>query len=410
MGKNMLIGQSGGPTAAINASLAGAVREAMGNSAIGEIYGMVYGLEGVMNRQIIDLRAQLTTQEHFRRLIGTPCMALGSCRLKIKDNNREEVFNGIMKILRDLDVGYFFYNGGNDSMDTVNQLSEYLIEHGEDIKCVGIPKTIDNDLMCTDHTPGFGSAARYVSTTMKEIICDAYSYNIPTVVIVEIMGRNAGWLTASSVLARSGPGTAPHLIYLPEAPFDPDDFINKALRHQKSNPNVIVAVSEGIKYADGEYVAAAKPGMVDAFGHQYRDSVGIQLENLVRERMGCKTRRIELSVLQRSASHLSAAIDLREAYNVGSIAVKYALEGKTAVMVAIKRISDSPYLVKYEPVPAKDVANHERTVPAKWITGGGSNVSQQMIDYLTPLVQPDLTGTNHEELPFLILDRTASVL
>lgn len=385
MSKNMLIGQSGGPTVAINASLAGAIKRAMKCEQIGEIYGTLNGLEGVLKQNIIDLRKDLRSVEDFQMLQATPAMALGSCRYKLSEAP-DEVYKQILETFHRYGIGYFFYIGGNDSMDTVKKLSAYFTSLGEDIKCVGIPKTIDNDLPCTDHTPGFGSAAKYIATSVAEIACDSAVYDVSSVTIVEIMGRNAGWLTAASALARRGDCTAPHLIYLPEVVFDPEAFLQKLQELGKTVKNIIVAVSEGVRLANGEYVASSQSGLTDAFGHRYLAGVGKYLEDLVRERLGCKVRAVELNVLQRSASHLYSGTDIKEANRIGAEAVQYAVNGKTGVMAICKRLSNHPYLIAYDCAGIGQVANLEKKVPVEWIAANGCDITDDLLEYLRPLV------------------------
>lgn len=405
--KNMIIAQSGGPSPAINASLAGAVARAMASDEIGNVYGALHGLEGLLHRQIICLSDQIKSAHDFDLLIHTPAMALGSCRFKLpRDPN--ETYHEVLKILLDYEIGYFFYIGGNDSMDTVACLSAFFRSQGADIKCVGIPKTVDNDLALTDHTPGFGSAARFVAASFSEIMIDSSAYPSPSVTVVEVMGRNAGWLTASSVLARAHGFTGPHLIYLPEVPFDPDAFIDKVREKLKTEANVLVAVSEGLRLANGNYLSTSD-GTVDMFGHKALGGVAQALETLLRERIGgsLKYRSIEPSVLQRVAMHLASGTDLREAQEVGVTGVETALAGKTDVMVTIQRVSNHPYLVRYETVPLADVANHERRVPVEWICDDGTNVTDDMLEYLRPLFRGETQVQYVDGLPhFFRLDRT----
>jgi 6-phosphofructokinase 1 len=384
--KNMLIGQSGGPTAAINASLAGAIKEAMTSTQIGEIYGACNGLEGALKGNIINLRKMLNSEFDFQLLKATPAMALGSCRFKLHDKP-DDTYRQALDMFKKYNIGYFFYIGGNDSMDVVNKFNSYFSSLAEDIKVIGIPKTIDNDLACTDHAPGFASAAKFVSTSMAEISFDSFVYDVPSVTIVEIMGRDAGWLTASSALARNNSCAAPHLIYMPETAFDTEAFLSKVKELIKTDKNVVVAVSEGIHSADGSYIAESlQSGVADAFGHKYLSGVGKCLENLVREKLGCKVRSIELNVLQRVASHLCSEVDIIEAENTGRCAVQFALEGKTGVMAAIKRISNNPYIVTYLSVPVSQVANKVSSIPVEWISPDGCDVTEELIEYLKPLV------------------------
>ena len=388
--KNMMIAQSGGPSSAINSSIAGAISRAMASDKIDKVYGAINGTEGLLQRKIINITDQIKDQDEIDQLINTPAQALGSSRYKIpKDKEGDKVFARILEILHDYNVGYFFFNGGNDSMDTVSRLAQYLAARDEDIYAVGIPKTIDNDLINTDHTPGFGSAARFVATSISEIYMDTIVYNRPYVVVCEIMGRNAGWLTAASALARRTGVTAPHLIYLPEVPFDPDTFIEKLKDRiaDSGEPQVIVAVSEGLKLENGRYIADT--GTVDSFGHPTLSGVARALENIVIDKMGSsvKTRSIQFSTLQRAAAHLASKTDLDEAFHCGVRAVEAALQGITDVMITMERASNLPYLVQYAATPLANVANKERKVPVEWITNNGTDVSHEMIEYLAPLIR-----------------------
>lgn len=412
--RNMIIAQSGGPSPAINASLSGAVARAMASDEIGIVYGALHGLEGLLKRQIISLSDQIKTAKDFELLTHTPAMALGSCRFRLpRDPN--ETYHEVLKILREYNIGYFFYIGGNDSMDTVACLSAFFRSQGDDIKCIGIPKTVDNDLAETDHTPGFGSAARFVAASFSEIMIDSSAYPSPSVTIVEVMGRNAGWLTASSVLARAHGFTGPHLIYLPEVPFNPQKFIAKVQEMLKTEPNVLVAVSEGLRLENGHYVSEAESGEVDMFGHKALGGVAQALELLVRKNIkieggNLKVRSVEPSVLQRVAMHLASGTDLREAQEVGITAVETAIAGKTDVMVCIKRVSNYPYLVRYETAPLADVANHERKVPLEWICDEGTNVTSEMEDYLRPLFRGATQVEYIDGLPrFFRIDRSKLV-
>ncbi|MDR2531713.1 MAG: 6-phosphofructokinase [Oscillospiraceae bacterium] len=382
MKKNIIVGQSGGPTAAINASLAGIIRGAMQSSEIGEIYGALNGIEGLLKRNIIDLRKSIKTAEDYDRLAATPAMALGSCRFKLPAAPHEK-YDEILQIFKDYNIGYFFYIGGNDSMDTVKQLSNFFKEKGENISCIGVPKTIDNDLPVTDHTPGFGSAAKYIAGSIAEIALDSGVYDMFSVIVAEIMGRHAGWLAAATVLARDAVGSAPQLIYLPEAPFDEERFIEKVKNYSKEKKLLIIAVSEGIKNKNGEYLSAAGAS-VDGFGHVALAGVGKYLEELIKEKVGCKVRSIEFSVLQRAAGHFASATDIAEALRIGEEAVRAATGGQTGVMMTFERVSNAPYLVNYGSVPIEKCANLEKTIPAGWIIDG-CDVSKEMVEYLRPL-------------------------
>lgn len=384
MRRNMLIAQSGGPTVAINSSLSGAIKRAMKHSEIDQILGGRNGLEGILEERFLDLREKMNSRESFQRLESTPAMALGSCRYKLPAFP-DPVYERLRDIFARHGIGYFFYIGGNDSMDTILNLSEYFERVGDAVRCVGIPKTIDNDLPCTDHTPGFGSAARYIATSVAEIACDSAVYDTPSVTVVEIMGRNAGWLTAASVLARREGCSAPHLIYLPEVPFDLDRFLRQLRQQQATTRNVVVTISEGVRFADGGYVSA-QSDRVDAFGHRALAGVGKYLEGLIQAEVGCKVRSIELNVLQRSASHLHSATDIDEACRIGAEAVSLAVRGESGVMATFRRISDHPYLITYESADIRRIANQEKKVPLEWIDPNGCDVAPECIQYLKPLI------------------------
>ena len=383
-GKNMLIAQSGGPTAAINATLAGAVKEAMQYSEIEKIYGARNGIAGLLEEKIIDLRAHLKTQADFDRLVATPAMALGSCRVRL-DEESYAVYQRIAEVFHKWEIGYFFYIGGNDSMDTVQKLTDYFKSAGEDITVIGIPKTIDNDLNCTDHTPGFGSAARYIATSVAEIFTDSEIYVPDSMTVIEIMGRNAGWLTAASALARRAGCPAPHMICMPEVPFDMEKFLARAEALSKQHSHVIIAVSEGVRRSDGSYLAS--DNMLDPFGHQQLSGVGQHLGQLLKVRFGTKVRAIEFNVLQRAAAHIQSETDIEESLNIGAHGVKLAMAGETGVMAVFERLSDKPYEVKYGAVDVHRVANRERTVPVEWIDADKMDIRQELVDYLTPLIR-----------------------
>ena len=406
MKTNVIIGQSGGPTAAINASLAGIIRQAMRSPEIGEIYGMLNGIEGLLKRRVIDLRPNFRTARDFDVLAATPAMALGSCRYKLPSADAaKETYEQILQIFKEYGIGAFFYIGGNDSMDTVKQTNAFFKSRGENIRCVGVPKTIDNDLPVTDHTPGFGSAAKYIAGTIAELALDSSVYDMFNVIVVEIMGRNAGWLTASSVLARDSGAAAPQLIYLPETAFDADDFIGKVKGYANKNQLLIVAASEGLKTKDGKYLSA-EGASVDTFGHAALAGTGRYLEGLIKDRVGCKVRSVELSVLQRAAGHYASAADISEAQKIGEEGVAAALRGETGVMTAIERVSDEPYVARYVTVPVELCAGLEKTVPLEWITGG-CDVSGDMVAYLRPLVAGRAPYFEKNGVPeYMRLDRT----
>lgn len=385
---NCLVAQSGGPTAAINASLAGVIDAAIKSNSFNTIYGSINGIQGVLQHKIIALNETFEENEQaVRTLMTSPAMYLGSCRYKLPDysDNREQ-YNFIFETFRQMDIHAFFYIGGNDSMDTVDKLSQYAKMIHYDISIIGIPKTIDNDLMETDHTPGFGSAAKFVATSMLEISHDTYIYDIESVTIVEIMGRDAGWLTAASALARNDYSHAPDLIYLPERDFSTFQFINDLNMLLKKNKNVIVAVSEGIHDSDGNYISASK-ATADKFGHMQLSGTGKALEHLVKSTIGCKVRSIELNVLQRSAMHISSLTDINEAFLLGTEAVKAAEMGLSSIMLTLNRESQNPYKVSVGNVSVSDVANAAKAVPLEWINANGNDVTDDMITYLRPLIE-----------------------
>ncbi|GHU61111.1 pyrophosphate--fructose 6-phosphate 1-phosphotransferase [Clostridia bacterium] len=397
---NMLIAQSGGPSSAINASITGAIARGMGSTKIRNVLGAVNGMQGFLDRKIINISDQMKTSEDFELLIHTPAHALGSSRYKIPKDDAE-TYGKIIQILKDYDIKYFFYNGGNDSMDTVNKLAAYLKKAGEDIVAVGIPKTIDNDLELTDHTPGFGSAARYVATSIAELYLDTCVYPLPAVTIVEIMGRNAGWLTAASALARETGLPAPHLIYLPEVDFDPEAFVKEVGTLLEREKQILITASEGLRLSDGKYLSDTGAAE-DMFGHKTLGGAATVLEKLVKDNVDMpklKTRAIQFSTLQRAAAHCASLTDLEESYQCGYRAVEAAVNGKTDIMITIARISDIPYVVRYDEGKLEEIANKEKKVPLSWITKGGTDVSEEMLVYLRPLVTGEAGEITREGLP-----------
>ncbi|MCF2554570.1 6-phosphofructokinase [Faecalicatena contorta] len=389
MKKNVIVGQSGGPTAVINGSLYGVVSAGLKQSdKIGHVYGMINGIEGFLAGRYMDIGALDETNE-LELVRTTPGAYLGSCRYKLPEDLNDPVYPELFDKLEEKNIGYFFYIGGNDSMDTVSKLSRYAAGIGSDIRFIGVPKTIDNDLVETDHTPGYGSAAKYVATVVREISADATVYdNKQSVTIVEIMGRHAGWLTAASILARKFEGDNPVLVYLPEVAFDPDAFIVKVKECLKTTPNLVVCISEGINDGKGTFICeyASSVG-VDNFGHKMLTGSGKYLENLVKEKIGVKVRSIELNVCQRcSCAHLSR-VDLDEAENAGIYAVQVALEGETGKMITFIRNKSVPYELSYGTADVNIICNQEKPVPAEWITGDGSDISDAFIDYARPLTQ-----------------------
>ena len=388
---NCIIGQSGGPTAAINASLSGVLQGILENDLYNKVYGMVNGIEGLLQGKYLDLSERFQTLEQLDQLTHTPSMYLGSCRFKLPTCEHSEViYRDLFRFFETHDIQTVFYIGGNDSMDTVLKLSDYAKAHHYDVNVIGIPKTIDNDLPITDHTPGFGSAAKFVATSILEIAHDTYIYNIPSVTIVEIMGRNAGWLTASAALARNGYSTAPDLIYLPEATFDKDRFIEDVKAIKATRKNVIVAVSEGIKDVEGQYISASS-GAVDSFGHKQLCGVGKTLENLLKAELGCKVRSIELNVLQRAGGHIASLTDLEEAVMIGKTAAALGIQGETAKMVCYKRVQNKPYQVETFAYDIHSIANGEKMIPLEWINEAQNNVTPELVDYLMPLIQGEVS-------------------
>ena len=398
--KNCMVAQSGGPTVAINASLRGVIEGVSSSSEYHTVYGALNGITGILNNEFLNLTELMDENpDYMDRLTKTPAMFLGSCRYKLPnymDDDSPYVF--IFKQFENYNVDAFFYIGGNDSMDTVLKLSEYGKKIGSPVRIIGIPKTIDNDLCETDHTPGFGSAAKYIATSLLEIAHDTFIYAVNSVTIVEIMGRDAGWLTAAAALARNEYNAAPHLIYLPEVPFDPEDFLLDVKRLLFERNNVIVAVSEGIRDVNGNYISASEQA-TDNFGHSQLSGAGKTLEFLVKEKLGVKVRSVEINVLQRCAAHLASQTDLDESVALGKKAVALSEEGVTASMVTIQRISNAPYTVEYGYAEIKNIANEAKSVPLEWISPSGNDVEQPLIDYLTPLIQGETNVEYKNGLP-----------
>lgn len=384
---NCIIGQSGGPTAAINASLSGVITGILENKLYDKVYGMVNGIEGLLQNKYIELSTLFDTEEKRMQLAYTPAMFLGSCRFKLPAcEHSEAVYETLFDFFETHHITTFFYIGGNDSMDTVLKLSAYAKEHGKKLNVIGIPKTIDNDLPITDHTPGFGSAAKFVAASLLEIAHDTYIYNIPSVTIVEIMGRNAGWLTAAAALARTAYSPAPDLIYLPEVTFDMAQFIEDVKAVQKVRKNVIIAISEGIKDANGEYISASSAA-VDSFGHKQLCGAGKTLENVLKKALNCKVRSVELNVLQRAAGHLASLTDIEESIRIGKAAAELGAKGETAKMLCYKRLSDSPYQTEIFAHDISSIANLEKTVPLEWIKDTHNDITDTFVQYLRPLIE-----------------------
>ena len=400
---NVIVGQSGGPTAAINSSLAGVYRTAKDRGAK-KVYGMLHGIQGLMEEKYIDLSEHITNDLDAELLKRTPAAYLGSCRYKLPEiHENREVYEKIFEILDKLDIEAFIYIGGNDSMDTIKNLSDYAIVMGYPTRFIGCPKTIDNDLALTDHTPGYGSAAKYIGTSVKEIIRDSFclEYSKGLVTIVEIMGRNAGWLTGAAALAKGEDCAGPDLIYLPELTFDLDNFMERIRELLAKKPSVVVAVSEGIHLEDGRYVCelGANVDFVDAFGHKQLTGTAAYLAHYVANEIGCKTRAIELSTLQRSASHCASRVDILEASQVGGAAVKAADEGDNGKMVVLKRISDDPYQCSTEVKDVHKIANDEKLVPREWVNAEGTYVTDEFIAYIKPLIQGDVSPVMVDGIP-----------
>ena len=392
---NIAVAQSGGPTCAINASLVGVFRESLKEPTIDAIFGSINGVEGIIHDHLIDLKTMILTNEDMELLRQTPSTVLGSCRYKLPDWQEDDaVYQQIVHCLKRRQIGAFFYIGGNDSMDTVQKLSSYFREKKLNIKVIGIPKTIDNDLCITDHTPGFGSAAKYVATTMQEIVRDSSVYSMPSITIVEIMGRHAGWLTASSAVLHAYGDPAPHLVYVPESHFSEKKFLRDVEQEMAKHKAVIVAVSEGVAVPEG-----VQSGAVDNFGHKYLSGIGKYLEQLVREKIGCKVRSIELNVMQRCSSHLCSKTDIDESEQIGAAGVQCALNGETRLVMVFRRIHDMPYTVVMEPADASQIANREKFLPREFLTPAGNNISDKAMPYFLPLIQGELNLQMHGGIP-----------
>jgi ATP-dependent phosphofructokinase / diphosphate-dependent phosphofructokinase len=400
--KNLLVAQSGGPTVAINTTVVGVLQAAQINTKIDNIYGAIGGIVGVFEENFIDLKEIIKDTGDMEILSQTPAAALGSCRFLLENwKINESQYKKFLDIVHKHQIAYFVYIGGNDSMDTVYKLSEYCKIKGiEDIKIMGAPKTIDNDLVETDHCPGFGSAAKYIATTILELERDISVYKTPSVTIVEIMGRNAGWLTAASALARVNGGVGPSLIYLCESVFNKNQFIEDIKLKLKERNAILIAVSEGIKDAAGNYISATEQlEAIDAFGHKYIAGTGRVLENIVRDKIGCKVRSIELNLMQRSAAHIASETDINESKILGMKALACAMEGTTGEMASIKRMNSNPYTVEYTSVPVEKVANHEKKVPLQLIHKDGNDVTSEMIEYLIPLIQGEVNTRYENGIP-----------
>ncbi len=387
---NIIVGQSGGPSVAINASLAGVIQAGLSNPKVDKIYGMLHGIDGVLNDNLVLLN---DSADRLDELARTPAMALGSCRVKLPAVETDDaIYHQIRETLEKYDIGCFYYIGGNDSMDTVDKLSSYFAKHHVPIQVIGIPKTIDNDLCNTDHTPGYGSAAKYLNDTMEEIICDSCIYPVKNIVIVEIMGRDSGWLTLAAGMPHFRGKRMPQIIILPEHVFDEEAFITRCKELLEIDSTVIVACSEGIRDKNGEYAGqATKSGAVDTFGHAYLSGVGKYLEGLVSREIGCKVRSIELNIMQRCSSHLASTCDLKEAFEVGMEAVTRSIsENLTSVMFGYERVSDQPYEMKVIYHAVSDCANYAKMVPQEWCDTDNKEVQKEILTYIEPLIAGDV--------------------
>ena len=401
MKRNCIIGQSGGPTIAINASLAGIIHRAKSSEEFDNVYGMINGIKGLLEGRYMDLLEEFDDGDKINALKQTPAMYLGSCRYKLPTfQDDEDTYVKLFKILKELEITDFFYIGGNDSMDTVMKLDDYAQSINSPIKFIGIPKTIDNDLMGTDHTPGFGSAAKYVASSILEVVHDSLIYQLQSVTIIEIMGRNAGWLTAAAALARNEYNVAPDLIYLPEVVFNKDKFLADIHEVMKRKRCVVIAVSEGIRDENGHFLDDdSKYAKKDAFGHVLHSGTGKLLESLVFKEFGCKVRSIELNVLQRCAMHIASQVDLDESFEIGRCAVETSMAGKTGVMMVFNRVNNYPYEISCDSKDVSSIANLEQRIPIHWINEAHNDITQELYDYLFPLIQGEVTISYENGIP-----------
>ena len=404
--KNLLVAQSGGPTAAINATLAGVIEQAMKEEQIDQVYGACYGIQGVLEQKFVNLTEKVDTEEKLEKLKRTPASALGSCRFKLKNIEEDDSqYQQIIDIFHEKNIGYFVYIGGNDSMDTVAKLSAYCAKKGiDDIKVIGGPKTIDNDLCEIDHCPGFGSAAKYISTVFCELEQEITVYEPKNVIIVEMMGRNAGWLTAAAALAEGKNGDVPYLVYLEEVPFSLEQFVSDVKAKLETSNAVLVAVSEGVHDAEGNFLCEQEGSrQLDVFGHTMLSGAGKILEEAVRSQIGCKVRSIELNLLQRCAGHILSKTDIEESGKLGAKAVELAVAGESGLMASLTRVSDAPYTVEYSGVDIQKIANKEKKIPREWINEAGNGVKEELITYLTPLVQGEVSSIYENGMPSYLL-------
>ncbi len=394
-----VLGQSGGPTSVINASAAGVFIEALGQECITNVFGAKHGIVGILNEELYDISKE--DMEELNLLKVTPSSDIGSVRYKLKDANVDDTdYKRILEVFKKYDIRYFFYNGGNDSMDTCNKISKYLANSGYECRCIGVPKTIDNDLAVTDHCPGYGSAAKYIATTMMEIYHDSDVYDTPMVCVCEIMGRNAGWLTAASQLATEA-GFGPDLVYLPELPFDFDSFMSKVGEILKKKPHVLIAVSEGVQTKDGKYLPELFQELAkDSFGHAQLGGTGKVLADQIHEKFNVKVRAIEFNLMQRCAQHLASKTDVTEAFNAGRKAVKFAISGVTDKMVGFKRTYvNGKYKCEYVLIDLHLVANDEKKIPLSWIKKDNTGLTKEFVDYALPLIQGDMKAPLVNGLP-----------
>ena len=403
---NAIVGQSGGPTTAINATLAGVISAAISSDKIDVIYGARNGVEGMLRDDKINLSEIFDCEEKedkLARLSATPSAALGSCRLKlpaVEGAESNEKYIKLFDFFKKNNIRYFFYIGGNDSMDTVSKLSSVCKHFDWDMNFVGVPKTIDNDLAVTDHTPGYGSAAKFIATVISEMLCDTAVYTVKAVTIVEIMGRDTGWLTAASALAAANTGIAPDYIYLPERDFEYDKFFADIEEAFKKHPNVLIAVSEGLHFADGHLVGeGTQSGATDVFGHKYLEGTGKALENAVKNHFGCKVRSVELNLPQRCAAHIASKTDIDESFGVGNAAVEASTSGSSDCMMCIIRNDGAEYSVSYKPVSVTEVANKVKYVPDDFINEVGNGITEKAIEYMLPLVNGEATYFTKNGLP-----------
>ncbi len=392
-----IIGQSGGPSSVINASAYGVIRTALDSEYITTVYGANHGIKGVLNDRLMIMDQEDPSE--LERLLFTPSSALGSCRYKIADPDVDDTdYKRILEIFKKYDVRYFFYNGGNDSMDTCNKISKYMNKVGYECRVIGVPKTIDNDLFGTDHCPGFASAAKYIATSVMEVSRDSHVYDTGMITIIECMGRHAGWLTAAAELANTM-GDGPDFVYVPEVDFDMDKFVKDVSERYAQNKNCIVAVSEGIHYADGRFVSEAETSATDGFGHAQLGGLAAKLAAIMKEKTGAKVRGIELSLLQRCAAHCASGTDIRESYMAGQTAVEAALSGATDVMVGFECSRENGYECKTKLFELSKVANFEQKLPVEWVNAEGNGVTADFINYCLPLIQGETPMEKVNGLP-----------